>query len=326
MTREAFAKAFQKKLFGMFPHGFQHWYPNFIFHYSHLKNVVSILDSGKLYSRKKALEKSLMQNDNANDEVIDHTEETFTEFVRFYFGAKTPTQYINEGILPQSKVQNNAHCPVPVFLLFDFVTLLSELGTKFSNGNIAVGSTDIYSEIEKLEQLEFKYIYHRSPIMDEEMKRHIINCRHAEVLVQDELNIYDYLKFICVRSEAEKETLLYLINEKSRKKISGKVKVFTKLGLFNNDRLFINKVTLEDEQIAITFANTGHHSFTLRGVAKSLTNSETIDETKTDWVLEKEIYFKIPNMSLENGIEFTLWIDNHLVYQSSLFISSEETV
>ncbi len=326
MTRKAFVRTFQKKLFERFPHGFQHWYPNFIFHYSHLENVVSILDSGKLYSRKEALKKSLMQNDNANDEVIDHTEESLTEFVRFYFGAKTPTQYINEGILPQSGIQNNAHCPVPVFLLFDFVKLLSELNTQFSDGNIATGNSNIYSDIEQLKQLEFKYIYHRSAILDEEMKRHIINCRHAEVLVPDELDVYDYLKFVCVRSEAEKETLLYLIDPEARRKISGKLKVFTKPGIFYSNRLFVDKVFMEHDSIVITFANAGIHKFSLRGIAKSIADNEMIDKTKENWKIPGKINFMLPEFSTDVGVEFTLFIDDHLVYKNTIHKTKEQTV
>jgi len=326
MTRETLVRAFQKELFDSFPYGFQHWYPNFIFHYSHLENVVSILDSGNLYSRKKALEKGLMQNDNAHDEVIEHTEENLTEYVRFYFGAKTPTQYINEGILAQSQIQNNAHCPVPVFLLFDFVKLLSLPDSRFSDGNIAVSTTDIYSDIERLEQLEFKYIYHRSALLDEETKRHIINCRHAEVLIPDELNIYDYLKFVWVRSEAEKETLLYLVNDECQEKVDGKIKVFTKPGIFNADRLFVEKVKLEEAQIVIVLANAAHHTFTLRGVAKSVATGETVNRTKTDWTLSKNIYFKTPDISLDRGVEFTLFIDGHLIYKNKIVKSSEAMV
>ncbi len=221
MTREALVKAFQAKLFARFPNGFQHWYPNFIFHYSHIENIVSILNSGKLYSRKKTIEEGVMSNDNANDEVIDHTVEKHKEYIRFYFGAKTPTQYRNEGILPKHKIQNNAHCPVPVFLLFDFVKLLSKDDTEFSGGNIAAEGAEIYDDIEQLKQLEFEYIYDRNPLPQENYRGHIIYCRHAEVLVKDELDIYDYLKFVCVRSEAEKETLLYLIDSEAKRKISG---------------------------------------------------------------------------------------------------------
>ncbi|EQB35363.1 hypothetical protein M947_08760 [Sulfurimonas hongkongensis] len=39
---------------------------------------------------------------------------------------------------------------------------------------------------------------------------HIVYCTNAEVLVKDELNVYNSLKWICVRSKADKDTFQIL--------------------------------------------------------------------------------------------------------------------
>lgn len=61
-------------------------------------------------------------------------------------------------------------------------------------------------------------------------------------LVKGELNIYDSLKWICVRSKADKDTLLNLVNETTKKVIKDKIKIFTSDGLFHNKRLFIEEI------------------------------------------------------------------------------------
>lgn len=74
MTRENFVKEFQRELLVNFPSGFQSWWPNFIFHYSDVNNIVSVLNTGFLYSRDQAILRGLMTNDNANDAVICGTD------------------------------------------------------------------------------------------------------------------------------------------------------------------------------------------------------------------------------------------------------------
>ncbi len=71
MRRIEFVQKFQQKLASQFPVGFQNRWTKFIFHFSDVHNIVSILNSGKLYSRARSMELGLMQNDNANSNVID---------------------------------------------------------------------------------------------------------------------------------------------------------------------------------------------------------------------------------------------------------------
>lgn len=318
MTRENFVKKFQAELLANFPSGFQSWWPKFIFHYSDVNNIASVLNTGILYSRDQAIRHGLMSNDNANDAVISGTDEELKKYVRFYFGAKTPTQYRNEGIKPLSSISNNAHCPVPVFLLFDFVKLLSLPDIHFSNGNIAATKPEIYDDITDLKKLEFNYIYNRESLPSGPYSRHIIYCRHAEVLVRDELRIEDFLKYICVRSEAERDTLLSLMNKDVQKMYSDKIKVFTKDGIFYKDRLYVNKVSLNGQLLSVELANAKKSLFDLETVYTVIDSGITRTSTHLKMAIPTKLNGSLSEPIGSNGIEFSLFLDKNLVYKGRL--------
>lgn len=318
MTRREFVKQFQEELLAKFPSGFQSWWPNFIFHYSDVNNIASILNTGILYSRAEAISKGLMTNDNANDAVISGTDEELKKYVRFYFGAKTPTQYRNEGIKPIPSITNNAHCPVPVFLLFDFVKLLSLPNIRFSNGNIAAAKSEIYDDIIDLEKLEFNYIYNRESLPSDPYSRHIVYCRHAEVLVRDELIIEEFLKYICVRSEAERETLLSLMDENARQLYGDRIKVFTKDGIFYKDRLYVNKVSLNGQLLSVELANAKKSLFDLETTYTVIDSGVTRTSTHLKMVIPTKLSGSLSEPIGSNGIVFSLFLDKNLVYKGQL--------
>lgn len=318
MTREEFVRQFQEELLAKFPSGFQSWWPKFIFHYSDVNNIASILNTGVLYSRAEAISKGLMTNDNANDAVISGTNEELKKYVRFYFGAKTPTQFRNEGVKPLVSITNNAHCPVPVFLLFDFVKLLSLEEIRFSNGNIAAANPEIYDEITDLKKLEFHYIYNRESLPSDAYSRHIIYCRHAEILVRDELRIEEFLKYICVRSEAERETLLCLMDENARQLYGERIKVFTKDGIFYKDRLYVNKVSLNGQFLSVELANAKNSLFDLETVYTVIDSGITRTSTHLKMAIPTKLNGSLSEPIGPNGIEFSLFLDKNLVYKGRL--------
>ncbi len=314
MSRQAFLETFQKQLADQFV-GYQGWWNKFLFHYSDISNVISALNSGKLYSRHKALALGLMQNDNADDDVIDHTGTSAKAFVRFYFGALTPTQYHNEGFKPKNKIIHNAHCPVPVFLLFDFVKILGRDDSRFSSGNIASSGVDIYSNVEDLDKLEFEYIYHRESLYGVPNPSHIKYCRHAEVLIPDELNIYDYLEYVIVRSEAEKQTLLHHLDMDSKQKLEQKIRVYTN-GLFYANRFYIENVDLVDNIFQIFFSQETYDKFDF---VFNITNSDTgasyTSKIPQVSIESKTVSFKIKSEYVSKNIRLQIKIDDSLAYE-----------
>ncbi len=325
MSREAFVKAFQENLATRFPHGYQGWWHRFIFHFSDISNVTSILSSGKLYSRNKAVLLGVMQNDNASDEVIGNTGLNAKDFVRFYFGTGTPTQFHNEGFKPRSKIQNNAHCPLPIFLLFDFVRLLSHQDSHFSSGNIAADGADIYTDITALDSLEFEYIYHRGYIQEPLNTRHVVYCRHAEVLIPDALDIYDYLAYVCVRSEAEKETLLYSLPSETGESLKDKLRVRTN-GLFEPRRLYVESVKFVNERIEIIFSMATTDKYVMKTTVINLdTGVKRERETGLISLESKQVSIQLDPQYIGDNIEFRLEIDGHLAY-ANVFVNDNNLV
>lgn len=325
MTKEEFLKDFQARQELQFKGGYQKWWTQFVFHYNDIHNIVSILNSGKLYSRNKAKSLNILKTDIANDDVIKHTNSKIDKYARFYFGAMTPTLYWNEGLIPKDKIRDNAHCPVPIFLLFDFTKILSMDNIWFSNGNMGATNPEVYDDINNLEKLEWKYIYHREPLDQSGYSRHINYCRNAEVLVKDELNIYDSLKWICVRSKADKDSLLNLVDETTKDIIKDKIKIFTSDGLFYNKRLFLEEVKLNKKQVEISFINTDNQEFTLNGIAKSLATNEVINKSVT-LNIKSNINYMLNELDISKGLHFVLYIDENIVYDNVLFDINEVLV
>ena len=315
MNRQAFVEEFQIQLSSKFNVGYQSWWHKFLFHYSDISNIISVLNSGKLYSRNKVLELGLMQNDNADDDVIGNTGLSAKDYVRFYFGALTPTQYHNEGFKAKNKIQHNAHCPVPVFLLFDFVKLLSREDSRFSSGNIASSGVDIYDEIEDLNQLEFENIYHRGSTFHESNPSHITYCRHAEVLIPNELNIYDYIEYVFVRSEAEKQTLLYHLDTSIKQKLEQKIRIHTN-GLFYADRFYIENIHLVDDIFHIFFSKATNDKFDF---IFKVTNNDTELSYKKEVpqvsLESKTVTFKIKPEYVSKNMSLEIKIDGSLAYE-----------
>ena len=95
------------------------WWPDYVFHFTDLQNAVSILKTGALFSRVETQNLGLMDTDNASQEILGSTDNEYKDYVRLYFRPKTPTQFHNEGFRPINQRWQGAHCPVPIYFLFD---------------------------------------------------------------------------------------------------------------------------------------------------------------------------------------------------------------
>lgn len=324
MKKEIFLKAFQQNLQEKFRGSQQEWWSKYIYHFSHIANVVEILNSGTLYSRNKAIELGLMANDNAHDDVIKHTQNYYKDYVRFYFRPKTPTQYINEGILPLSQVQNNAHCPVPVFLLFDFVKILSLDNVLFSNGNIANRGAEIYSNLVELKKLEFDNIFHSSALPQETYREHIKYCRHAEVLIKNELDVYNCLKLVVVRSQADKESLLYWLNDEAKKKLQGKIKIDS-LSLFNHRWLSLESVESQANKIIFKFENVHQNTYNFQVSAKRLTDGKIFSGVCTNF-RGTSLNWDFDDNAVVDGLYIRLKVDNTIIYENKIHYIEDDII
>lgn len=229
-------------------------WPDFLFHFSDIKNAVSILKHGFLLSRAEVERQRIDFADSASSKIIGQTDATLTDYVRLYFRPRTPTTYHMEGFKPLNKRYEDAHCPVPIYFLFDMREIITLRDTRFSNGNLASGMTSIFTSADQFTQLPFKDIYHNHSLhgYSDEDKQYITTTKQAEVIYPKRISL-DHLKFIYCRSQAEYETLQNLLPSAVWKKWGTKVIVDKGGKLFSKEWLYIEDVTLTNRSTAFDF-------------------------------------------------------------------------
>lgn len=231
------------------------WWPKLAYHYTDVKNAVSILSSGTLYSRAKAEHLGVMKNDNASRQVIDMTKTNAISCVRFYFRPLTPTQYYNEGFKhPQLRYDNddNANTPVPIFFTFDLEKLLSTPGVKFSEQKQAGYGSDLCSGEDAFAKMNFDYIYSTDFDNLAEKKPY----RHAEILHPNSFPIDNCLYSILCRNSIERLTLLNLLkaeNQLAFRKYRDRIKVYNS-GMFEENSLFVTDCQYNSGVISLSFS------------------------------------------------------------------------
>ncbi|WP_341302293.1 DarT ssDNA thymidine ADP-ribosyltransferase family protein [Lysinibacillus sp. FSL H8-0500] len=227
------------------------WWADYIFHFSHVTNIASILNLGKLLSVNKVNSlNSTTLNDNASAEVRNGTSRPVLDCVRFYFRPLTPTQFNNEGIRAKNEFSKyNAHCPVPIFLLFDS-NMLNDSRVWFSEESLAshYQSHNIFQGSHNLDKAPFNEIYHVGPF-DSTISNMIVKRRHAEVIVKDEFDL-TYLKKIVCRTKAEAETLKNLLKSQATLNYADMICVPEEMSI-NSETIFLNKY-LQITQVELT--------------------------------------------------------------------------
>jgi hypothetical protein len=237
----------------------QSLWPQFIWHYSDIRNVASILTTGRIFSRDRIKELGGKAVEIAHLAIIDHSPWAHP-YVRLYFRPATPTQYNIEGIRANAGA---AHCPVPVFLLFDAASLLTREDCWFSNMNLARMEADIGNDMSfMLRKMNFDDIYHDAPL-SESSKRRIIGARCAEVLFKDELDLEDLREVVC-RTPGERTTLLHLLGEHANRWRPSIRVVYPGERMFFRDHAYVQEARLIDDQILIEVGGrlSSNHTYT----------------------------------------------------------------
>lgn len=184
-------------------------WPRRLFHHSPLENVVKILGAGVLRSRADPY--NAKQFDVAAAGIIDTSVEAHS-YVRLYFRPNTPTQYHIEGIRRPGECEYgvHAHAPMLVMLLLRAEWVLTQPGVRFSDRNMQVAAVNSGDTEQFFSTIPFQYVFHEGGIGG---NRDIIAHRCAEVLATSPLTLPDALEAICLRSNAERSTLLTLLGD-----------------------------------------------------------------------------------------------------------------
>ena len=289
------------------------WWPDYLFHVTDIQNAVAILREGVLFSRQEAVTRGLMATDNASSDIIAQTDDQWQDYARLYFRPRTPTHYQCEGFGPRDQREYGAHCPVPVCLLFDSFTVLSQPGTRFSNGNLAANS-DVFESAASLAQLPFEYIYHVSPLSEED-KRTIIFHRNAEVIVPKQLGLAS-LRFVGCRSQAEYESLLHLLPPRARMRWGNKIGLGARLQLFSKHWTFVEGAELASTAIRLHFSR---HSLTPGPFQARVSITDTISEKRFEWGDDRyqansDLELDLHNIGPLIDFSLTLSLDGQLTF------------
>jgi hypothetical protein len=292
------------------------WWPKFIFHFTNINNALKILETGYLYPRSKVSPQGLMVNDNASSEVIENTDPIWFNYVRLYFRPRTPTQWHNEGFIPLKQRHQQAHCPVPIFFIFDSKSILSREDVLFSSTSLARKDSKIFSDAESFKKLPFEYIYHDSSF-DEVERDLIIGARQAEVIVPEKLELTD-LKYIWCRSEAEYNTLLCLLSSKTRNRWKNKIGAGKKGNLFNRRWIFVEKTEMNTKQVTFYFnvPQEGCITFPVKVVLRELRTGTTYYWQDLSYQLPDnfKLELSLHNLTFPDEYDIELFFGEQLMY------------
>jgi hypothetical protein len=288
-------------------------WPQFLFHYTHILNAVSILTEGQLLSRQGTEERQKLSVSSGSSAVLAATDSDVKSCVRLYFRPQTPTQFNVEGVkstatLAQSRFPD-AHCPVPVFILFDSAQLLSRSDCWFSDGNLGSSKAERLSTAADLAALPWDRIYHVGQF--DPQKEDITFRRSAEVAIEGTLDL-DSLGYIYCRSEAEKETLLHLLPPDVRRKYRNRIVATSRANLFFRRHTFVENARLFANRAEFDFLPETASPGPFRIVVKVLVDSRAHVWKRTDFVANCNLAVPF-SRSLET-YDIEVKLDGHLVY------------
>ena len=266
------------------------WWAECAFHYTDITNAVNIIKTGCLFSRLKAIDYNLMNNDNASQQVIDMTYSDAASYVRFYYRPLTPTQYHNEGYKhPNLRYCHdaNANVPVPVFFIFDLEKILNMAETRFSEKSLAGGGEDLQSGPEAFSGLNFNQIYKNGYMEDPDEEK---KYRHAEIVYPMRFEITPALKAIACRNDIERKTLWNLLRKEGNKLFSQYHKYICVYDeCFEKNGLYISECEYLGTTATIVFSNTSKKQTYINKYRVDGANLGMIGHVNFQWIRKSDI-------------------------------------
>ncbi len=295
------------------------WWPRLLFHYTDINNAIRILQNGCLYSRGQLENAGGLAVSSGSSVVLAGTDTTIKDCVRLYFRPKTPTQFHAEGVRSKTilakSMFSDAHCPVPVFFLLDSASILTRNDSLFSDGSLASPKAQIFQTANELENLPWKKIYHNS-WFDVEKDRDIVFRRGAEVIVPISLDL-EALRYIYCRSEAERETLLFLLPYPLRKRYQRKIVSTTRSTLYFRQHTFLETVQLDSSAVSMNFSPETNSGGPFHLQIDLVFNEQQESFSISDFNLAKYHNWKIPLGEFIPNYSIQIFLDGFLIYANS---------
>jgi hypothetical protein len=296
--------------------GARDWWKSYAFHFTDVLNAVGVLTKERLYSRGTAVRQQLMVVENADRTVVARRQEDTDRFVRLYFRPRTPTQFRNEGVRPiGDRPAHGAHCPVPVFFLFDLEELLLLEGTLFTDCAAFFEEAIPRGSARALRKMPWRDIYSVGAIPAD--SRHLIGARMAEILIDHPVSL-KLLRTVICRSGPERDTLLYRLPSDARTKWRKKVRLAGRAELYERRWTFLEEVRWGGDFLLFSFSPIAAEFDTHVQVTDVDTGTVCIDKRRPWTFGPNTSVFRAQLPSEVRRVEILVTLDDSVVYNAAL--------
>lgn len=274
--------------------GARHWWTFFLFYYADVQDIAAILEAGLIAPPARQYRHA----------------DLWDQSVRLNFRPRTPDLWGCEGIRPIVQ-RTAAHCPVPVYLLFDMAQVITLMEARFSEGDVTQ-TKKTYKTAAAFRDLPFHLIYHDQWLRKEE-RDEILRARRAQVILPEALSL-DSLQHIICRSPAEADTLLTLLSPATRHDWHSRIAVKPNYHLFNSQWSYVNQTTLSQEGAHFIFHTPQDpETFALR-VTMTTPDKQQHDLDLGNMSLADDFALDLTALDLRDGYSLRLYLDDVLAY------------
>ncbi len=222
-------------------------WPQFLYHACDVTTAINIIRHDELRCRNDATDFLDVANGGALN-IFDGSHSC----ARLYFRPKNSFHFRTEGIKcidDPHRLQN--HMSIPVMFVFDFVSVITLEGARFSSGNIQRSKTFLDGDA-SFNTLDFDAVYHDAPT-NSQNGEYIRNMRMSEVSVEGQVPLVSHLKAIVFRTQSDMRTFEFLLELQG---LRCPYKCFVERArgtLFLARALYLNDLSFAGDAISLTF-------------------------------------------------------------------------
>lgn len=222
-------------------------WPHFLYHACDVTTAVNIVRHSELRCRNNATNFLDVANGGALN-IFDGAHSC----ARLYFRPKNGFHFRTEGIkciADQWRLPN--HMSIPVMFLFDFVSVITLPGAKFSSGNVQRSKTFLDGDT-AFDKIDFDAVYNDAPTTSEN-RDYIGNMRMSEVSVEGHVPLTPHLRGIIFRTQSDMNTFEYLLEQAGITCPYKRLVERARGTLFLARALYLNDLNFTGNTISLTF-------------------------------------------------------------------------